>query len=73
MSYSEEKCPSCQGPLGPWSVTANHDGRTETACSDACATAIGDGHRIADAKAEDYTTMAIGVDVLRKALLRNRG
>ena len=74
MTFSnEEKCPSCQGALGPWSVSVNHAGRSSYACSDACATALADGAPPASAKAEDYTTMAIGEDVLRKALLRGRG
>ena len=73
MTASNEKCPSCQGPLGPWSVSMNHDGRSQTACSDACATALLDGHGASAATAEDYSTMAIGEDVLRKALLRARG
>lgn len=69
MTLSDEKCPSCEGQLGPWSVPVHHDGRTDTVCCDACATALSEGRRLA---VEDYTTMAIGVDVLRKALLRNR-
>jgi len=71
MNSVEEKCPSCQGALGPYSVPVS--GRFgEMACSDACATALADGRRLSDAK-EDYSTMAIGEDVLRKALLRDRG
>jgi hypothetical protein len=66
----DEKCPSCHGPLGPWSVNLAGGG---SACSDACASAHSQGSSLDDAKAEDYSTMAIGVDVLRKALLRHRG
>lgn len=60
------QCPSCQGPLGPWSVNVQVDGRSVTACSDKCA-GLASG-----SKAEDYRTMPIEVDVLRKALLRRR-
>ena len=61
------QCPSCQGPLGPWSVTVQVNGVPVTACSDKCAGRVGSGP-----SAEDYRTIPLEVDVLRKALLRRR-
>ena len=65
-----DHCPTCHGPLGPWTVNTN----AGSACSQACADALiaGRSQPQANAKA-DYSTMALEVDVLRKALMRQKG
>lgn len=66
---AQDHCPTCHGPLGPWPVTTS----AGSACSQACADALIAGRSRPESAPTDYSTMALEVDVLRKALMRQRG